>query len=144
MKLEFSQKIFEKKNSNVNFHENPASGSRAVPRAQRERETVRQRGLRKPILAILRNRPRNGSSACPVRLHHLCFFSFCSVCITATGHKNIYSLRNKSCTNQNKLKVTVDPLTSMKTYRDLGSTVVKVLCYKSESRRFDPRWCHWI
>jgi len=24
-----------------------------------------------------------------------------------------------------------------------GSTVVKVLCYKSESRRFDPKWCHW-
>jgi hypothetical protein len=24
-----------------------------------------------------------------------------------------------------------------------GSTVVKVLCYNSESRWFDPRWCHW-
>jgi len=24
-----------------------------------------------------------------------------------------------------------------------GSTVVKVLCYKSESRLFDPSWCHW-
>jgi len=24
-----------------------------------------------------------------------------------------------------------------------GSTVVKVLCYKSEGRWFDPRWCHW-
>ena len=23
-------------------------------------------------------------------------------------------------------------------------TVVKVLCYKSEGRRFDPGWCHWI
>jgi len=21
--------------------------------------------------------------------------------------------------------------------------VVKVLCYKSEGRCFDPRWCHW-
>ena len=27
---------------------------------------------------------------------------------------------------------------------DRGSTVVKVLCYKSEGRWFDPRWCHWI
>jgi hypothetical protein len=30
---------------------------------------------------------------------------------------------------------------------DLGdrcSTVVKVLCYKSEGRWFDPRWCHGI
>jgi hypothetical protein len=25
---------------------------------------------------------------------------------------------------------------------DCGSTVVKVLRYKSESRWFDPRWCH--
>jgi len=27
---------------------------------------------------------------------------------------------------------------------DRGSTVVKVLCYKSEGRWFDPSWCHWI
>jgi len=27
---------------------------------------------------------------------------------------------------------------------DRGSTVVKVLCYKSEGRRFDSRWCHGI
>jgi hypothetical protein len=26
---------------------------------------------------------------------------------------------------------------------DRGSTVVNVLCYRSESRRFDPSWCHW-
>ena len=26
---------------------------------------------------------------------------------------------------------------------DLGGTVVKVLCYKSEDRWFDPSWCHW-
>ena len=26
---------------------------------------------------------------------------------------------------------------------DLGGTVVKVLCYKSEGRWFDPRCCHW-
>jgi len=24
-----------------------------------------------------------------------------------------------------------------------GSTVVKVLCYKSEGRWLDPNWCHW-
>jgi len=24
-----------------------------------------------------------------------------------------------------------------------GSTVVKVLCYKSEGSWFDPSWCHW-
>ena len=27
--------------------------------------------------------------------------------------------------------------------RDRGSKVVKVLCYKSEGRWFDPSWCHW-
>ena len=26
---------------------------------------------------------------------------------------------------------------------DHGGTVVKVLCYKSEGRWFDSRWCHW-
>ena len=26
---------------------------------------------------------------------------------------------------------------------DRGSTVVKVLCYKSEGRWFDPGWCRW-
>ena len=24
-----------------------------------------------------------------------------------------------------------------------GGTVVKVLCYKSEGRWFDPSWCNW-
>ena len=27
---------------------------------------------------------------------------------------------------------------------DRGSTVDKVLCYKSEGRWFDPCWCQWI
>ena len=27
--------------------------------------------------------------------------------------------------------------------RDRGSTVVKVLCYKSVGRWFDPSWCQW-
>ena len=27
---------------------------------------------------------------------------------------------------------------------DRGSAVVKVLCYKSEGRWFEPSWCHWI
>ena len=26
---------------------------------------------------------------------------------------------------------------------DRGGTVVKALCYKSEGRWFNPRWCHW-
>jgi hypothetical protein len=31
MKLEFSQQIFEKKNTNVKYYQNPSSGSRVVP-----------------------------------------------------------------------------------------------------------------
>ena len=27
---------------------------------------------------------------------------------------------------------------------DRSSTVLKVLCYKSEGRWFDPSWYHWI
>ena len=27
---------------------------------------------------------------------------------------------------------------------DRGGTVVKVLCYKSEGRWFDPSWSQWI
>ena len=30
MKLAFSQQIFEKKNSNIKFHQNPPSGSQVV------------------------------------------------------------------------------------------------------------------
>jgi len=26
---------------------------------------------------------------------------------------------------------------------DRGNTVFKVLCYKSEGRWFDSKWCHW-
>ena len=26
---------------------------------------------------------------------------------------------------------------------DRGGTVVKLLCYGSEGRLFDPSWCHW-
>ena len=38
-------------------------------------------------------------------------------------------------------------MTIIEAYRclpgDRGGTVVKVLCYKSEGRWFDSRWCHW-
>jgi len=36
-----------------------------------------------------------------------------------------------------KTETTADP-------GDRGSTVVKVLCYKSEGRWFGPSWCQWI
>jgi hypothetical protein len=36
----------------------------------------------------------------------------------------------------------IDPL-CLKVGTADGGTVVKVLCYKSEGRWFDSRWCHW-
>ena len=32
---------------------------------------------------------------------------------------------------------------SCRLHVDRGGTVIKVLCYKSEGRWFDPSWCHW-
>jgi len=32
---------------------------------------------------------------------------------------------------------------SYSTSGDRGSTMVKLLYYKSEGRWFDPSWCHW-
>jgi hypothetical protein len=30
-----------------------------------------------------------------------------------------------------------------KWFEDRGGTVVKVMCYKSGGRWFDPSWCYW-
>ena len=40
-------------------------------------------------------------------------------------------------------KVSYFPLSIMTHLGDRNGTVVKVLCYKSEGRWFDSRWCHW-
>jgi len=37
----------------------------------------------------------------------------------------------------------IDLDTLQKLVGDRGGTVIKVLCYKSEGRCFDPNWCHW-
>ena len=37
-----------------------------------------------------------------------------------------------------------DLFTAISYNGDHGSTVVKVLCCKSEGRWFDPSWCQWI
>jgi len=46
---------------------------------------------------------------------------------SCTGNKNIYFILNYYFSRGNR-----------------GSTVVKVLYYKSEGRWFDSSWCHWI
>jgi hypothetical protein len=42
----------------------------------------------------------------------------------------------------NNVRVSILPLST--STGDRGRTVVKVLCYKSEGRWFDPRWFQWI
>jgi hypothetical protein len=42
-----------------------------------------------------------------------------------------------------KFELIVFPISIYEAYGDRGGTVVKVLCYKSEGRWFDPIWCHW-
>ena len=56
------------------------------------------------------------------------------------GHIILYMLRQVVClTKPNLINVTQIYVSG-----DRGSTVVKVLCYKSEGRWFDPSWCQWI
>jgi len=49
MKLEFSRQIFEKKDRNNKFHENPSSGSQVVPCGQTDTQTRRQTDMKKLI-----------------------------------------------------------------------------------------------
>ena len=49
--------------------------------------------------------------------------------------------RNRESCRELFKKLNILPLHSQ--YGDRGGTVVKALCYKSEGRWFDPRWCHW-
>ena len=39
--------------------------------------------------------------------------------------------------------IVLDLMTRTSLGVDRGSTVVKVLCYKSEGRWFNSSWCHW-
>ena len=55
-----------------------------------------------------------------------------------------YATTNNATTNE----CYKEQFLSIKTecYNENGdgcSTVVKMLCYKSEGRCFDSRWCHW-
>jgi hypothetical protein len=46
-------------------------------------------------------------------------------------------------TNNNNLWSDFTSASSITPSGDRGSTVSKILRYKSEGRWFDPRWCHW-
>ena len=53
-------------------------------------------------------------------------------------HQNVTKITGLSHENRRKFLIL-----SLMIYGDRGGTVVKVLCYKSEGRWFDPRWCPW-
>ena len=48
------------------------------------------------------------------------------------------------CHLQGDMREKIIKLLYYSLWGDRGSTVVKVLCYKSEGRWFDPSWCQWI
>ena len=54
---------------------------------------------------------------------------------------NVNPMQPHSKINTRYAKILINSFTS--TIGDRGITVVKVLCYKSEGRWFDPIWCHW-
>ena len=59
--------------------------------------------------------------------------------ITFYTHFLSYCLYQLFCLHFLTLKL----FRSTNLYGDRGSTVVNVLCYKSEGRWFDSRWYHW-
>ena len=65
----------------------------------------------------------------------------CSSTISAhqpDGHLCAFMVRGKETLYSHKELELVSILAG-----DRGSTVVMVLCYKSEGDWFDSRWCHW-
>jgi len=61
------------------------------------------------------------------------FFFFFRVC---------HHLSNAVC-NFNGNLLSAEFFKLLRVPEDRGSTVAKALCYKSEDRWFDSRWCHW-
>jgi len=62
-----------------------------------------------------------------------------NVCSTVSQEQT----ENSSKSNSVVVKLDATFSTGTSIYGDRGSTVVKVLCYESEGRWFDPRWCNW-
>ena len=56
--------------------------------------------------------------------------------------KILYAIFSVCATCPNHI-TTLKLIIVVKLTGDRGGKVVKVLCYKSEGRWFDPSWCHW-
>ena len=70
-----------------------------------------------------------------------CIFSVTDVVYTMTIYNSEIRHQNSKKVKYNKTKHIFIWLRATCGYR--GSTVVKMLCYNSEGRGFDSRWCHW-
>ena len=79
---------------------------------------------------------------------HFCGFAISGLTIQCSNieaicdlinYTQLFSLLHRAC-----CRITQSLHQSLHIYGDRGSTVVKVLCYKSEGRWFDPRLCQWI
>jgi len=58
--------------------------------------------------------------------------------------KQVGGLYSSTCFEHYYAHLQEDSCISTASGEDRGSTVVKMLCYKSEGRWFDPSWCQWI
>ena len=61
-----------------------------------------------------------------------------------TGTSFFLSTSGFLCHYHSTVFTSINFVPLMRTFGDRGCTVVKVLCYKSEGRWFDPSWCQWI
>jgi len=72
---------------------------------------------------------------------HNTYTGLCLSSLTNTKYEVELEPKKKKNTSNYAVTFNITELIRISWYR--GSTVVKVLCYKSESRWFDSRWCHW-
>jgi len=66
--------------------------------------------------------------------------------VQACHGRTFITTTNKTCTTTTTTTTTITiiiKLLLLLVIGGRGGTVVKALCYKSEGRWFDSRWCHW-
>jgi len=72
------------------------------------------------------------------------YMCYHEVCLLKNIDSVYYLLKISSkFTDFSLIKISLYIIIRSSIFRDRGSSVVKVLCYKSEGRWFDSKWCHW-
>ena len=62
--------------------------------------------------------------------------------ITLKCHKHAASYDRSTASSKASLPVLLSTFITLPSSKGTAAAVVKVLCYKSEGRWFDSRWCH--